>query len=81
MHEQDGRAAKSYHDRRRGCYKEKRAFPEVFHGTSYHIHTVKRSSTVRRQDDLNFQGDVRQADQARRAVGRLDKSNIMNLYK
>ena len=53
---------------------------QIFHGTSYHIHTVQRSSSVPRKDGHNFQGDVRQADQARRTLDRLDISNIIILY-
>ena len=57
-------------------------FSEVFfHGTSYHIHTVKRSSSVPRKDGHNFQGDVRQADQARRTLDRLDISYIIIFNK
>ena len=56
-------------------------FQKVFHGTSFNIHTVKRSSSVPRKDGHNFQGDVRQADQARRTLDILDISYIIIFYK
>ena len=64
----------------KGAKQKSVDFSELFHGTSYHIHTVKRSSSVCRKDGQSFQGDVRQADQARLTKGRLDTSNIINLY-
>ena len=52
-----------------GAIKNGGLFSKVFHGTSYNIHTVKRSSGVRRKDDQNFQGDVRQTNQTRPSLG------------
>ena len=62
-----------------GAIKNSGLFHKYFYGTQYYICTIKGPSCVRRKDDQDVQGDVRQADQARRTVGRLDMSNTINV--